>query len=279
MQFARHMLDYFDIRYAEISDSFAPAAQTFDHEAIHDLRVAIKRVKACFILANCIDPGFKVKKHFLRFRKLFKSCAELRDIQIQLGLAKEIPESSGFPVDEYIIFLQNREMKAQDRFGRVVRKFSLKKLLKKRKKVRKALVTAGEDTARLAARERLNRLVGEMKDMADGAVLKDETMHRLRSLAKSAHYTREIVDRGSESGDVRSDFIVRIKRVHQALGKWHDYDVALGYLEKFGAEREQGTLPGMPKALAAIRRKKSVQRANFRKVWPVWTAIAYIEEE
>lgn len=78
----------------EIHTNFEEVKSTFDEEAIHDMRVAIKRLRAISNLIAFVQPQFDVKASIAVYRQIFKSFGRLRDLQIS---DKLLDETSALP--------------------------------------------------------------------------------------------------------------------------------------------------------------------------------------
>ena len=228
-----NLLAYFDDQFEKMGRNFRLAVSRHDPDGVHDYRVCIKRFKAIFSLVESINPEFRAKKRFRRFRKLFKSSAALRDIHIQMGIAGDLGKIPGFPSEEYAAFLRSEEHAAGERFDRFVKDLNVERLRKKRKVLEGAL----EDSDAAAAEERacshFRALLVDLIARVENPQRGEKEMHGIRMLAKEVHYVSEMLG-GRLSAPYGTDaFIGGIKQVHQALGKWHDYEVAGAFLERF----------------------------------------------
>jgi len=90
------------------------------------------------------------------------------------------------------------------------------------------------DAAALAdAQGRFYNLKNELIILSGGDALRDETLHDLRKLAKTTHYTLEIIGPAFPGFTEAEAFTEAVKTLHHELGAWHDYHVGLAYLHDF----------------------------------------------
>ena len=81
--FRKEMIQYFQSKLNEIKRNYSLALEKNDIDGVHDLRVDIKRMTACFNLVESISGNFNARKNFRNFRKIAKNTGGLRDSQVQ----------------------------------------------------------------------------------------------------------------------------------------------------------------------------------------------------
>lgn len=262
------MTDSFDRQLARLRENYLLALKTRGKEAIHDYRVAIKRLKALFNLVESINPDFRAKKQFRRFRSLFKSSAQLRDLHIQMDIAGEFSTLPGFPGTEYLSFLRKRECKAVAKMEEFGEDFNFTRLEKKRKKIEWALQNTDVETAGGAMRTRFDSLLDKLTRKIEGREPEDREMHAVRILAKEFHYTGEILrECFPERLPDGENMFAKLKRVHQALGKWHDYEVAHAWLKRFWKKEKSFCETGGAEAVRYLGERKDALRNDFVRAW------------
>lgn len=268
------MMDSFDRQFARLRENYLSALKTRDPESIHDYRVAVKRLRALFNLVETVNPGFDARKHLRRFRAVFKSSAEFRDLHIQADLAGEFSALSGFPGDEYLAFIRKRERKAAANMSEFGVDFDLERLGKKRKKIARALEGTDPDSAERSMRYRFESLRGELAFRIEGHEPEDRDLHAVRILVKEYHYTGEILRECFPACLVDGDTVFAgLKRVHQALGKWHDYEVARAWLKRYGKKHLSFAESGGIEAERYIGEKKGELREDFLRAWGEFRSI------
>jgi CHAD domain-containing protein len=227
------LIVYFDDQSRKMLENWNLATGRNDPDGIHDYRVCIKRIKALFHLVKSIDPDFRAKKHFRRFRDMFKSAAALRDIHIHAGIAREFSGIEDFPSAEYSVFLLKEECAASKKFTSFYKDFDISRLQKSRRALERALAGADPDREKKRARSRVLSLLEDLTARVENPKRAEKDMHSIRMIAKELHYTSEMLGVILEAPYGTNRFIGEIKNMHQALGSWHDYDLAPVYLDRF----------------------------------------------
>ena len=114
--FQQCLLKYYTSRCQNIQGHFFNAANYFDPDGIHDLRVEIKQLRAFFRLIEWIAPKFSAKKNLRNFRKLFKAASDLRDIHVQQELTRKWAKDMEVFLSEYYNSLKQKELPARKKF-------------------------------------------------------------------------------------------------------------------------------------------------------------------
>jgi len=240
------------------------------HEGIHDLRVEIKRLKAFFNFIEGMNPSFKSKKNFREIRTLFKAWGKIRDIQVQQSLAREWESKLHRDLSPYYNFLKQEEIEAWKPFFRAGEKFNLELLTQKKKRIRKALKELSTSLARSKAVERLNGLIYRLIEFGESPILKEAELHQVRILLKETRYTLEISQGCFPDLGIQDEQIGRLRDLHQILGKWHDAEVTLQFLEAFKSEAGDPEFfkgPAYRELFRYIQKEKATLRTKFEDPW------------
>src|SRR6266852_5652918 len=191
-----------------------------DKDAVHDLRVAIRRCRSVAAVMREVDPD--PAWHELRRlpKKLFRKLGELRDTQIMdEWVAEHGAENDKLRVALHNFF-QEKEPKLLQEALRLAGKFDEKSWQRLERKLRKRirLVPAGSLAAQCLAVERLN----EAKELHAKALRADKpaTWHGLRIGLKKFRYTVESLL--PQQYELRS---ANLKQLQDILGEVHDLDV------------------------------------------------------
>jgi CHAD domain-containing protein len=261
------LTEYFDTQYAKMTAAWSLAASRHDPEGIHDYRVCIKRLSALFSLVAFLRPGFSAKKHLRRFRRLFKSSAELRDLHIQTQIAEKMRKVPGFPFKELTVFFQSEKLTSSERFDRFAEAFDEERLLQKRK----ALATALEEMNGHADGRRtegyFHALVYDIVVQVEDPERGERDLHRIRMRMKEIQYIREIIGGFETGAEGKDSFIAAVKKIHQALGKWHDLDVAQVYFDRFAVQGGVFLPEQLDPAHEWIRKEKGQLLKTFGRAW------------
>jgi CHAD domain-containing protein len=197
-----------------------------DKDAVHDLRVAIRRCRSVGAVMREVDPD--PSWHELRGtpKKLFRKLGELRDTQIMNQWVSEHAAEN----DKLRIvlhgFFQAKEPKLLEEALRLADKFDAKNWNRLERKLRKRarLVPAGSLTAQCLAVERLQ----EAKELHSKAMKarRPGSWHGLRIGLKKFRYTVE-----SLLPQQYEQWSPQLKRLQDLLGEVHDLDVLSGIIK------------------------------------------------
>ena len=196
-------------------------------DAVHDLRVAIRRCRSVAAAMEEIDPDPAWPAMRKTARKLFRALGELRDAQVMDEWVKKLgPETD--PVRAHLqTSFEGKEPQLRDAALHAVAKFDqrnwkhLARVLRKRSR----LVPAGSLAAECLALERFE----SAKELHAKALRteKPKPWHALRIGLKRFRYTVESLL--PEQYAIWSD---NLKRVQDLLGEIHDLDVLSDLVKK-----------------------------------------------
>ena len=240
-----------------------------EKDAVHDLRVAIRRCRSVAAVTREVDPD--PAWHELRRlpKKLFRKLGELRDTQIMdEWVAEHGAENDKLRVTLHNFF-QEREPKLLQDTLRLADKFDEKSWQRLEGKLRKRIrvVPAGTLTAQCLAVERLM----EAKDLHRKALKADKpaAWHALRIGLKKFRYTVESFL--PQQYDVWSP---NLKQLQDILGEVHDLDV-LRVIIKQKVTGDAAEL--QPEWERTIERQRDARLQEYREltigknsVWHQW---------
>jgi CHAD domain-containing protein len=194
--------------------------ETPDADAVHDLRVAIRRCRSVAAVMQEVDPDAAWPEMKKLGRKLFRQLGELRDTQVLEEWTKKLSAEAD-PVRQMLLDdFGKKENELRETALRVAAKFDEKAWTKHERTLRRRarLVPPDSTAAECLALERLEgarELQGQA--MRTG---KPAAWHALRIGVKRFRYTVEslLPARYEEWGE-------DLKRVQDLLGEVHDLDV------------------------------------------------------
>lgn len=266
---------------SEVPKEAARAADGFDSEAVHDLRVALRRCRSMVDGFRAVDPDKEWKKMRRQATELFDSLGTLRDCQVML----EWVEKLGSPDDPITQRLTERlnaqepDLKRQaeiaiERFDRPKWRNWTRSLPQ-----RTARLPIGSDVFQVLALEKLNaarRLQGPaLKTLSATA------FHRLRiGLKKFRYVVENFLPQHHEA------WKDGLKDAQDLLGEIHDLDVLREAVEQVSADLSSdnlasGNLPEDTRRRWELRLQKErtarIERyretmAGKDSLWSVWRA-------
>ncbi|MCS6806309.1 MAG: CHAD domain-containing protein [Acidobacteriota bacterium] len=227
----------------------------FSEEAVHDLRVATRRLMSLLDLVSHLIADARLKRTRRALKRRLDMFDSLRDTQVQLlsiqSLQADFPELERFH-DE----LARRERQLIKRLGKQVKKLGLARLEKSVKTLQKQLRQMARHPAPsddpfvaiINAVERAFAKVVERRRAVDPA--DSATIHRTRVAFKRFRYMVEVLQ--PLLVDVTQD---RLKHMHDyqtMMGDVQDIEVLTANLTAF-LRKEKLTLPAVEQWLAQRR--------------------------
>ena len=189
-------------------------------DAVHDLRVAIRRCRSVAAVMEEVDPDAAWQDMRRLGRKLFRQLGELRDTQVLEEWMKKLGPESDTVRERLLTSFETQEKELQQAALKAVDKFDQKswKKLERKLQQRSRLIPTDGLAAECLALERLEA-AKELHVRALRAE-KPEAWHALRIAVKRFRYTVEslLPTRYEEWGE-------NLKRVQDLLGEVHDLDV------------------------------------------------------
>ena len=240
-----------------------------DKDAVHDVRVAIRRCRSVGAVMREVDPD--PIWHELRGipKKLFRKLGELRDTQIMDEWVREhAAENDKLRLLLHQLF-QTKEQKLIEESLRLAGKFDEKAWSRLSRKVSKRarLVPPGSRAAQCLAVERYD----EAKELHAKALRaqKPDSWHALRIGLKKFRYTTE-----SLLPQQYEKWSANLKKLQDLLGEVHDLDVLSGLIKQ---EASGEAVEALPEWERTIERERKARLDEYRElavgketVWQTW---------
>jgi CHAD domain-containing protein len=188
------LLNALEQRYDKYLKERKRCKEEFSEEAVHDLRVATRRLLAFIELLRALVPQPRLQKLHKAFKVQLDNLDDLRDTQVMLAEISEMIETLPTlkPLQKS---LQKQEQRLLKHAARDIRSFKLKEVATRLDKVR-ALVAAPNFAAELTARlfsvvDDIFETVSQRKGRVDPA--QPASIHRVRVAFKKFRYMIEII--------------------------------------------------------------------------------------
>jgi CHAD domain-containing protein len=240
-----------------------------DTDAVHDLRVAIRRCRSVAAAMEEIDPDPAWPEMRKVARKLFRSLGALRDAQVLNEWVKKLaPESDAVRTQLQAAFESN-EPKLRENVIRTASKFDPKiwKGLERKLRQRARLVPHGSLAAECLALERFE----QAKELHAKALRteKPRPWHALRIGLKRFRYTVESLL--PERYNLWSD---NLKRLQDLLGEVHDLDVLAERVRKSDVLDTEDSLKLWHEVIHRERHERIETYRQFTlgktSLWSIW---------
>jgi CHAD domain-containing protein len=227
-------LDYLDELLDELHHSIPRAIREFDSDAIHDARVATRRLKAAMTLLEFVLTKERRDEFEKVLKKIRKRLGPLRDLDVMI---ERLGELSSHPAHGMAAKWLGDHLKRErdETRNAAQKKGASADVLAKLGAwwhVREQISDAGEAVDSLLAQS-LHLQLDAFAERAQAIVSKPESPasqsekhdpHQLRIAGKLLRYTLELAE--AQGHDLPSTVLGGFKKMQEALGNWHD-DVVL----------------------------------------------------
>jgi CHAD domain-containing protein len=223
------LIDYLVEQENAFFSNYNAAIKTLDVDAVHDMRVAVKRISTIVRMLNFNEKAnFRLKKRFKPIRFVYKNFGKIRDLQVLQSLIVGLQNKTDTNLNQLIIDCENHTKNEVKILHEV--KSSFKNLAIKRnfKLIERYIKKKGDkDLGKkilLYKKERANQLSDYSNKLN-----KEHNLHNARKMIKDIGYLMEM------STEVLPDFAADLKtykELGRLLGTWHDRKVLLSYLKR-----------------------------------------------
>lgn len=202
------------MRVHKLTQDIQSALENCDPDAIHDVRVSIRRmVMLCSILKRSGKAPYS-KKELRILKTKFKRAGALRDIQVQLQLITVWEKELQIRFDQYKKYLERREKTLQQYFKRAFQTLNLRKLIP-------------DGVRRLSFCQDIEK---ELQSLDADFRQKSQTnhpLHPLRITAKKLKYLLEVQQACYPGFGSTETFRKYLAHLQDLLGSWHDVEMGL----------------------------------------------------
>jgi CHAD domain-containing protein len=217
-----------------VEENYNLAVRFADVEGVHDMRVGIKRLRAYFNLIEWINPVFQAKQNLKSIRRLFKASGKVRDIHVQQELIRRWVTELDLEMSEYYNFLKQKETEERKRFADFAKKkFDLKVFQSNWTLIQNVLSFISTEYIQFKSEERFNAQIEELIKFKEKENFVEDDYHAIRILSKETRYTLEVLQTCFPPKNIWTQLNETLRKVHQALGRWHDDDVSFLFLDGF----------------------------------------------
>ncbi|MCB9024422.1 MAG: CHAD domain-containing protein [Lentimicrobiaceae bacterium] len=230
---------YFLKHHQAFISNYALTINSFDSDAIHDLRVAIKRMRAVYVLLEKIFPEkFAAKEAEGALHELFRLSGRMRDAQVQQKLTATYEQKLNCSFTEYQHYLKIQERKAIRKFLKYLEGYEAETDMALKMEAFKTLMGLTDDeTIRLNIINHVDELMHITKSMIDNQD-KDENLHEIRRKLKECHYLLAVLKKNDPALPTLEKTLKTLDTTNNLLGEWHDQIVGMDTLGKFMQKKQ-----------------------------------------
>jgi CHAD domain-containing protein len=245
-----HLLERLELQFKGTPHSFSP-------EAVHDLRVAVRRFNQALAISKPFLSSRAVKKIRQRIKAIMTLAGAVRDCDIALKL---VTLSKAEDVAGVEAKLRTRRADAQKFLAASLRQWTAEKSASKWRSALVAETAIAETqpvTVEAMARRELPPLVEAFFREGRRAARQEASakqLHKFRLAAKRFRYTLELFV--ELYGPVAGDWVEHLRATQALLGSINDCQVTRGLVEELGAGAG---------ILSALKNRQKRKTREFRK--------------
>jgi CHAD domain-containing protein len=252
-------------RLADVQRHASAAAQRLTPERVHNLRVALRRLRAA---ARLFGNGKAVRRADAELRSFQATLGGLRDLQVQLAGLSRLRRK--LPAEEAGVVMQVRTTLGAARAASVN---AVRAALKRWSK-RGARALGGLEglspKGRLGGHRVRERLVRQLEGLEEsaGAALTDpgpRPMHQLRIAVRRFRYALEYLEPAmpGETAEIRAELVP----LQTTLGDLHDLDIQIGLVDQHASS---AALPAAAEVLRHLKAEREQLAAALLAVLIHW---------
>jgi CHAD domain-containing protein len=226
------LIDSLNVRWDKYNAGLKTCRREFSEEAVHDFRVAVRRLLSFLDLLRVVIQDPKIQKTRRILKDQLDNLDDLRNIQALLADVSETIQETPIlqPYQEYLQHQEKKLLRTARKEVRSLKITSLSKRIKKLNQTIEAFKQTDLDATLFSAVDEAYAIVNQRYALVDPT--QPATIHRVRIAFKKFRYMIEAIY------PILQDFPPdQLKRMHEyqaAMGDIQDMEVALQELADFG---------------------------------------------
>jgi CHAD domain-containing protein len=252
-------------RLADVQRHCTAAAERLTPERVHDVRVALRRLRGA---ARLFGKGKALRRADAEFASFQAALGPLRDLQVQLAGLSRLRRK--LPAEEAAVVAQVRNALGATRPSSVdAARAALQRWAKRGTRALSGLEGL-RPRGRLGGHRLRKRLVHQLEALEEwvGAALADPgpaPMHQLRVAVKRFRYALEFIEPAmpSETGEIRTELVP----LQTTLGELHDLDIQIGLVDQHAS---RAFLPAAADLLRRLQAERERSAAALLAVLIHW---------
>ncbi|SEO91308.1 CHAD domain-containing protein [Mucilaginibacter gossypiicola] len=221
-----------------------------EQEDLHHFRTGVKKLRALLILADSAEKSPGLEKRFKPVRKIFKQAGEIRNAYINQELGKAVGENTDFMREQQQIMetatLAFNADKDQHRL----------RLRKTRRSILKRIRSVSKLHLTLYYYQQLESIATALNQLRF-----DESLHTCRKQLKVLLYNYTLAGPELEISFNEA----YIDQVQEAIGNWHDNQLALELFATGETGSSDGIANGLKKQSARLKKQLTLLTRNFQE--------------
>ncbi|MCK4569173.1 MAG: CHAD domain-containing protein [Bacteroidales bacterium] len=238
-----YILAYFQKHKSLIEENLNLCNDPGDVEAIHNLRLSIKRIRVVGRLADLLSNNtFDTKSTSGGISKLFKRAGRLRDVQV---IGQLLVDFQNKDLDPVIEMFTRRETKQRLKFEQALAAFRKDTLENYEENLVNVLNSTSSRQALMAGQKLLSALEIEIHELFHGST-HEKRLHDIRTRLKDINYLNNIFDEQLPVQEQLHISVERLRELGELAGSWHDHlnleKKIRKFIRKSPSEKSTGSL-------------------------------------
>lgn len=223
---------------------------TGDQEALHRLRVQIKKVRAMLVFFELTTGKHKLLIRFKPVKKIFKYAGSIRNAHVNLQL------SGKYNLKNEVFETGQRQIIDE---GATIFKHNRKKFVKKIKFTFKKIK---KRVSRISDHSIAGYYQIQLEKIASGLSISDftEGMHKNRKLIKNLVYNHKLAEKALNNSLTFNK--TYLDKLQESIGKWHDNVVAVKLFSSAGVD-DKPVVNKIKKINTGVKRQITLLANNF----------------
>jgi len=226
------LLDSLNTRWDTYQAELKTCRREFSEEAVHDFRVAARRLLSSLDLLRALIQDPRIQKIRRILKDQLDNLDDLRDVQVLLAdiseIIHEIPALH--PFQEYLQHKEKKLLRAARKEIKSLKIADLSTRIRKLNKAIEAFTQTEPETGLFSAVDEAYAVVNQRYALVDPT--QPTTIHRLRIAFKKFRYMIEAIYPILENPP--ADYLKRMHNYQATMGDIQDMEVALQELADFG---------------------------------------------
>ncbi len=219
---------------------------SMDEEAIHQMRVAIKRIRTIQKLKKHIHfPTIIDQDQYKSIKIIFADSGKLRDLQIQQSLLSNFRKSLKFTFFELNTFLNTREKELTEDLNQTISKTDFSRFLDIPEPTESVEDISDKSNLETESLDFLKKKIANIYKLIF-TLDEDEHVHDLRKQAKQLFFILQFLKTHFPESEVSGYSLKTLKNVGEKIGDWNDRDVFNVMLSGFISDRTDDFLLQSP---------------------------------
>ncbi len=215
---------------------------SMDEEAIHQMRVAIKRIRTIQKLKKHIHfPTIIDSDQYKTIKTIFAHSGNLRDLQIQQNLLAEYRKSLKFSFAELSNNLATRDKELTEKLNQTISATDFSKFLEIPEPAESMEEISDKSNLETESLDFLHKKINNIHKLIF-TLHEDVYVHDLRKQIKQLFFILQFLINHFPDSVVSDYNLKALKIIGEKIGDWNDRDVFKVMLEKFIAEKDEDFL-------------------------------------